>query len=329
MPALAAPLFDDAKTTVTQACGTDPKLPCRIAWQISPDAAKSIHEWSIDVWIDKLIAIVFTIALALVIRRLVHGLITKVTVRMAEGTMSERLREKTRTIFEGSPALLSERRRQRAQTMGSLLRSIASVVIMGIAAVSVLGQLGLNLAPVLASAGIVGVAVAFGAQNLVKDFLSGIFMLLEDQYGVGDVIDVGAAKGTVESVTLRITKLRDVNGVAWYVRNGEISRLGNESQNWARVVLDVPVAPDQDVKRVEGILQAAADELAGDPLWDEKIIEEPSVWGVQELTNSSVVVQITLKTAPGEQGPIARELRARVKSAFDDAGVAMAAVAEK
>jgi small conductance mechanosensitive channel len=243
--------------------------------------------------------------------------------------MSERLREKTKTIFDGSPALLSERRRQRAQTMGSLLRSIASVVIMGIAAVTVLGQLGLNLAPVLASAGILGVAVAFGAQNLVKDFLSGIFMLLEDQYGVGDVIDAGVAKGTVESVTLRITKLRDVNGVAWYVRNGEIARIGNESQNWARVVLDVPVAPDQDVKRVEKILKEAADELAADPAWDEKILEEPSVWGVQELTNSSVVVRITLKTAPGEQGPTARELRARVKSAFDDAGVVLAAVAEK
>ena len=326
---IAAPLLSDSKLTVNQACGSDPKLPCRIAWQISPDAAKSMHGWSIDTWTNKLVAIIFTIMLALIMRRFAHGLITKVTVRMSEGTVSERLREKTKTIFDGSPALLSERRRQRAETMGSLLRSIASVVILGIAAFTALGQLGLNLAPVLASAGILGVAVAFGAQNLVKDFLTGIFMLLEDQYGVGDVIDVGPAKGTVESVTLRITKLRDVNGVAWYVRNGEIQRVGNESQNWARVVLDVPVTHDQKVERVEEVLKDTADAMAAEPPWDEKILEEPSVWGVQELTNSSVVVRVTLKTAPGEQGRVARELRARVKVAFDEAGVAMAAAAEK
>jgi len=325
----ASPLISDNAISVTKACGTDPKLPCRLTWEVSPDAAQSMHDWSIDVWTNKLVAIVFTIVLALILRWFVHGLISKITIRMSEGTVSERLREKTRTIFDGSPALLSERRRQRATTMGSLLRSIASVVILSIAVISVLGEFGLNLAPVLASAGILGVAVAFGAQNLVKDFLSGIFMLLEDQYGVGDVIDAGPAKGTVEAVTLRVTKLRDVNGVAWYVRNGTIARVGNESQNWARVVLDIPVTHDQKVDRVESILKEVADLMAADPPWDEKILEDPSVWGVQELTSESVVLRVTLKTAPGEQGGVARELRARVKTAFDEAGVAMAVVAEK
>ena len=135
-----------------------------------------------------------------------------------------------------------------------------------------------------ASASIIGVAVGFGAQNLVKDFLSGIFMLLEDQYGVGDVIDVGAATGTVEAVTLRITRLRDINGVVWYVRNGEIKRVGNESQNWARVVLDVPWRTTPTSTWSATLLAETAGEMAADPPWDELIIEEPAVWGVQALS---------------------------------------------
>src|SRR5262249_40770271 len=150
---------------------------------------------------------------------------------MAEGTMSEKIRERTRTIFDGSPVLMSERRKQRTETMGSVLRSIATTIIFGSAVITVLTYIGLNPTPFLASASIIGVAIAFGAQNLVKDFLTGMFMLLEDQYGVGDVIDVGNAKGTVEAVTLRTTRLRDINGVVWYVPNGEIKRVGNESQN--------------------------------------------------------------------------------------------------
>ncbi len=271
-----------------------------------------------------LVAVIVRVLVARMIRRITRAAASEVPLVLRP--LKERI--PVDGLLEGA-GLVSERRRQRAETIGSVLGSVASITILVIGGMLILSELKYSLAPVLASAGILGVAVGFGAQNLVKDFLSGIFMLLEDQYGVGDVIDVGSAKGTVESVTLRITKLRDVNGVAWYVRNGEISRLGNESQNWARVILDVPVAHDQDVKRVEEILKEVADALAADPLWDEKILEEPSVWGVQELTNSSVVVRITLKTAPGEQGPVARDLRARVKAAFDDAGVAMAAVGEK
>jgi small conductance mechanosensitive channel len=255
-------------------------------------------------------------------------MITRITLRMAEGTMSERIRERTRTIFDGSPVLVSERRRQRAETMGSVLRSIASIIVLGAAALTVLGYLGLYLAPVLASASIIGVAVAFGAQNLVKDFLTGMFMLLEDQYGVGDVIDVGTAKGTVEAVTLRTTRLRDVNGVVWYVPNGEIKRVGNESQNWARVVLDVPVEYDADIDKVRTLLAETATTLAADPPWDEIIIEDPTVWGVQALSGEAVVVRVVCKTAPGRQSDTARELRERVKKTFDAAGVTVATFKE-
>ena len=304
---------------------------CRLTWNITHNGAATTwyHAWlDGDSAITKVAKILLTIAIAMLFRRIAHRMITRVTLRMAEGTMSEKLREKTRTIFDGAPVLVSERRRQRATTMGSVLRSIASIMIMGTATLTVLSYLGMNLAPFLASASIIGVAVGFGAQNLVKDFITGMFMLLEDQYGVGDVIDVGPAKGTVEAVTLRTTRLRDTNGVVWYVRNGEITRVGNESQNWARAVLDVPVEYDSDVDKVRSLLKDTAVEMATESPWDEDILEEPSVWGVQALSGEAVVVRIVVKTAPGKQGPVARELRARVKRVFDEAGISVATFKE-
>ncbi|MEV5711337.1 mechanosensitive ion channel family protein [Actinoallomurus sp. NPDC052274] len=328
------PFVGSSKEELIKACTDNPNRPtepstgCRLTWQITHNTQITdwYHQWldgkSPITWTVKLI---LTILIAYVLRRLTHKLITKVTVRMAEGTMPERLREKTRTIFDGSPVLVSERRRQRAETMGSVLRSISSVIILGAATLTVLGYLGLNLTPFLASASIIGVAVAFGAQNLVKDFLTGMFMLLEDQYGVGDVIDVGSAKGTVEAVTLRTTRLRDADGVVWYVPNGEIKRVGNESQNWARVVLDVPVEYDVDLDKVRTLLSETASAMAAEPPWDEIILEDPTVWGVQALSNEAVVVRVVCKTAPGQQGDTARELRERLKKAFDSAGLSIAA----
>ncbi|MBA9004089.1 mechanosensitive ion channel family protein [Thermomonospora cellulosilytica] len=324
-PGAAAPLFDiDARPETY--CGEQPMLPCRLFWNLthSPDATRFVHDYRLDLWTNRLAVIVITLVIALTLRRVAHRAITRITVRMAEGTKPERLRERGRTAHDGSTALLTERRRQRAQTLGSVLRSIASIVIMGTAVFSALGELGLNLTPVLASASVIGVAVGFGAQNIVKDFLAGLFMLLEDQFGVGDVVDVGPAKGTVEAVTLRVTRLRDVNGVVWYIRNGEILRVGNESQNWARAVLDIPVDYGEDTAKVKEVLKTTADELAADPAWSDIVLEEPSVWGVQGLTGEAVVVRLVVKTAPGKQGDVARELRERVKVAFDAAGVTVA-----
>jgi small conductance mechanosensitive channel len=322
--ALAAKLFENGRPE--QYCGNKPSVVCRITWGAThnPDITTFVHTWGVDTWITMAVEIAITLVIALLLRGMAHRVISKLTIRMSEGTMSERLREKTRTIFDGSPVLVSERRRQRAETMGSVLRSIASILILGTALVSMLGTLGLDLTPILASASVIGVAVGFGAQNIVKDFLAGIFMLLEDQYGVGDVIDVGPAKGTVEAVSLRVTRLRDVNGVVWYMRNGEIQRIGNESQNWARTVLDVPVSPNEDIDKVRTLLRDTADVLAADPPWDEIILDEPSVWGVQALTGDAMIVRVVLKTAPGKQAEVARQLRERVKKTFDEAGVTVA-----
>ncbi len=215
----------------------------------------------------------------------------------------------------------SARRQQRAETMGSLLKSIATGVILAIVAITVLAKLGINIAPIIASAGIVGIALGFGAQNLVKDLLSGIFMILEDQYGVGDSVDLGEANGTVEAVGLRVTRLRDVNGTVWYVRNGEILRVGNQSQNWARTVLDITVGYEADLTQVQQILQDEATAMYKDERFAGVIIEPPEVWGVERFDKDGAVVRVVLKTAPLQQWLVARAMRQRIKGRFDEAGI--------
>ncbi len=215
------------------------------------------------------------------------------------------------------------RRAQRAKSLGSLLKSVTTTVVFGIAFVMVLSELGLNVAPILASAGVLGLAIGFGAQNLVKDFLSGVMMMIEDQYGVGDEVDLGEAIGTVEHVALRVTRVRDVDGTVWYVRNGEILRVGNASQNWARTVLDVNVSYDQDLRKVRGVLQEVAHGLWDDEDYRDVILEEPEVWGVQALAPDWVTVRVTLKTAPLKQWGVAREMRERIKARFDHEGIPM------
>ncbi|MBK5306117.1 MAG: mechanosensitive ion channel family protein [Frankiaceae bacterium] len=268
--------------------------------------------------------IALIVLLALVLRVLVNRAIRRLVTGAAEGSVPVVLRplhDRTKgRLLEATP-LTSERRRQRAETIGSVLRSSAALVIFTVAGAMVLAELGFDLAPVLASAGIVGVAVGFGAQNLIKDFLNGMFMILEDQYGVGDVIDAGEATGTVEAVGLRTTRLRDVAGTVWHIRNGEIVRIGNKSQGWARAVLDIAVAWDSDVDQVRNVMKAAADGMAAEEEWATSITEAPEVWGVEDLGSSGLVVRLAVKTAPLEQWKVARELRERVKVAFDREGI--------
>ena len=270
--------------------------------------------------------IALIVVLALALRMVLNRAIRRLVSSAAQGTVPVVLRplhDRARgRLLEASP-LTSERRRQRSETIGSVLRSAATLVVFTVAGAMVLAELNFNLGPVVASAGIIGVAFGLGAQNLIKDFLNGMFMILEDQYGVGDVIDAGAATGTVEAVGLRCTRLRDLNGTVWHVRNGEILRIGNQSQGWARVLLDIPVGWDRDITRVRGVMKAAADEVWRDEVWSSKITEEPEVWGVEEIGTSGVVVRLAVKTAPLEQWGVARELRERVKAAFDREGISV------
>ena len=210
---------------------------------------------------------------------------------------------------------------RRVETVAALFRSVVSATVLTIAALMALSELGLNLGPLIAGAGIVGVAVGFGAQNLVRDFLSGIFMLMEDQYGVGDVIDAGPATGTVESISLRTTRLRDVNGTVWHLPNGHIERIGNKSQVWSRAVLDVDVSYQTDIGHATEVIKRTAQTMCEDPEFSEAILSEPEVWGVENLGMDSVTIRLVLKTAPHDQLRVTRELRARIKVAFDDADI--------
>ena len=189
-----------------------------------------------------------------------------------------------------------------------------------------LGELGVNLGPLIAAAGIAGVALGFGAQSLVKDFLAGIFILVEDQYGVGDIIDIGEVSGTlvtgtVEGVSLRATRLRSTNGTVWHVPNGTILRVGNMSQQWARALLDVSVVYGSDLDQAQAVIKRAADELWQDPAWSDEVLEEPELWGVENLAPEGVTIRLVVKTQPAEQFRVLRELRARIKAALDAVGV--------
>ena len=267
-------------------------------------------------------AIIGIIVVGLLFRWFVHRLIDRVVRRASLGSVPGILaKTKAGGFLSDLRPGVSERRKQRSMTMGALLKRITTGFILTVAILMILDQLHYNIAPLLASAGILGVAFGFGAQSLVKDFLSGIFMILEDQYGVGDAVDLGEASGTVEAVGLRVTRLRDVNGTVWYVRNGEILRVGNQSQNWARTVLDITVAYESDLDQVQQILKDVATELFEDENFKDVIIEPPEVWGVERFDKDGVVVRVVLKTAPLQQWLVARTMREHIKSRFDRAGI--------
>jgi small conductance mechanosensitive channel len=178
-----------------------------------------------------------------------------------------------------------------------------------------------ELAPVIASAGVLGVALGFGAQNLVKDFIAGIGIILEDQYGVGDVVDLGEASGTVEAVGLRITRLRDVNGVVWYARNGEVLRVGNKSQGYAQVVIDMPVAHDTDLERCRTVMQEVADAMYAEEEWAATLLAEPESLGVEQILAEGVFMRVQVRSTNADQWRVARELRLRLKERLVAEGI--------
>lgn len=264
--------------------------------------------------------ILLIVVVAVVVRALVHRAVRRLTDRTATGAVSSVLR-RARAATGGDGEVATARRTQRAEAIGSVLRNIASFLILGIAVVLVLGELGINLAPIVASAGVVGVALGFGAQNLVKDFIAGIGIILEDQYGVGDVVDLGEASGTVEAVGLRITRLRDAHGVVWYARNGEIQRVGNKSQGFAQVVIDMPVAHDTDLERCRTVMQQVADALYADEDWSGVLLAPPESLGVEDITPAGVIMRVQVRSTSADQWRVARELRLRLNERFATEGI--------
>jgi moderate conductance mechanosensitive channel len=293
---------------------------------LSEAVTRNIDNPVLEQIVQRLITPGLQIILILVLAWLVSTVLKRVIARGVarakdpQGARSSRLRAKV-GIGNGAERSFSLRRAQRADALGALLTSIVTVVVYVLAIFLVLAEFGLNLAPLVAGAGVIGLAVGFGAQDLVKDFLSGVFMLAEDQYGVGDIVDVGEASGTVEGVTLRTTRIRDVEGTLWHVPNGEIRRVGNSSQDWARSLLDIGVAYQTDVDLAIEILERVAQQMASEEGYTETFLAEPDVWGVQNLGADSVDIRLVIKTTPGTQWGISRELRRRIKAAFDAAGI--------
>lgn len=263
--------------------------------------------------------IVAYVVVALIVRFVIHRSIDRATRPRTAGGEPGRGTALMRGLRSKSPspersAQIAARRAQRAATIGSVLKSTVSIVLLVWVVLSVLSVLGVNIAPFIASAGIVGLAIGFGAQNLVRDFVTGVFMLLEDQYGVGDIVDLGEAVGEVESVGLRVTTLRDIDGTLWYVRNGEIARVGNMSQEFAVARVDVPVAPGADIDKA----QQVADEAARTAIEEDStdILGQIEMLGVQEVSSDQVVLRLTVKTKPNGQWAVQRRLRRAILRAF-------------
>ncbi|CAB4690106.1 MAG: mechanosensitive ion channel [Actinobacteria bacterium] len=275
-----------------------------------------------DLLLGKPLAIGGLVLLGLLVRWVLHRIVDRLVEQAEEGALPDRVSKFSR-YGRKPPAVAARdiatatRRLQRAKTMGDLLKSVITGILVAIVGTMVLSELGVNIAPIIASAGIIGIALGFGAQSLVKDFLSGIFMIFEDQFGVGDVVDVGEASGTIEAVSLRVTRLRDINGTVWYVPNGEILRVGNMSQNWSRAVIDVNVGYGEDLVRVQRVLREVAHDLWEDDDFKDVIIEEPEITGVEMLAPDSVSLRVLIKTAPMEQWSVARQMRQRIKARFD------------
>lgn len=325
---MIAPLASLAPAVVLAAGANDPGLvqacgpkgqqswSCSAVYRITGDPTAA----DVADALAKPIRIAVVVLFAWVLARVSKGIINRF-VRHLGGGVERLATMRSGVAIVDTSRMTPERSARRAATISAVMRSIAAVLIWSIAALTILDEVGVNLAPLIAGAGIAGVALGFGAQALVRDFITGLFMLLEDQYGVGDVIDVGPATGTVEALSLRTTRLRDPEGVVWHVPNGEIHRVGNKSQQWARALVDVGVGYDADLDAAIAVIREAATALRSDGELGRYILDDPDVLGIESLSPERVVIRVIVRTRPQEQSRVARALRARIKLALDAAGI--------
>ncbi|MGH3587941.1 MAG: mechanosensitive ion channel family protein [Pseudonocardia sp.] len=321
---------------------SDPGVMVEDGAKVAAEAGNAFWDWFIS-WPLHILIILAVGGVVLVLLRRVIGHVTERIATGAgtrttdvpkdssapTGTLRSYLR-RTPVLVEDALALAnplagaqaSQRRAQRARTVGSVLRSSANVVVGTIMGLMILQEFDVNVAPLVASAGVVGVALGFGAQSLVKDFISGILLLVEDQFGVGDTVDLGSgAVGTVEEVQLRVTQVRAFDGTLWYVRNGEILRVGNMSQGYAVAVVDLPLGHTADIPTVTGLVERAANERVAAADLAEVVLEPPQMLGVERVGPEGVTMRLTVKVKPGEQFGVQRALNAAITDAFEDAGV--------
>ncbi|MDX2343186.1 MAG: mechanosensitive ion channel family protein [Acidimicrobiia bacterium] len=319
-------------STVSEICDAGTDFMCD--WIYDLTGNETIAE-AADWIIERPLKVIGILIGAWLINRLVRRAIDRGEERMLRDREAKLVERKDEEVRDGRFAEMelkarqkaieltqaTDQAKQRAKTLGSILRSTSTAVIYTIAILMSLGEFDINLGPLIAGAGIAGIALGFGAQSIVKDFLSGFFMLVEDQYAVGDIIDVGEAAGVVEAISLRTTQVRDVNGTLWYVPNGEIHRVANKSQQWARTVLDIEVAYGTDVSLATRVIKEVADSVWDEHLEKATIIEEPEIWGVELFGESAIAIRLVCKVEPGEQFSTGRVIRERIIEAFDREGI--------
>ncbi|MFM6963489.1 MAG: mechanosensitive ion channel family protein [Micrococcales bacterium] len=269
---------------------------------------------------QSLIRIIAIVLGAVLIRAILLALVKR-TVKTIENGKSSKVDSAEELAH--SP-VAKARMLQRAKTLASVLSNLITWTLVLFALGSILGELGIAVGAMVASAGILGAALGFGAQSLVRDLLSGLFIIFEDQFGVGDSVDLGEVKGSIENVGLRVTQIRDVHGVLWYVRNGEIIRVGNHSQGWSRIVLDVPIAYTAKVDKARELILLAATELSKDSKFTKKVIGKPEVWGIENIDGDQIVIRLVQEVGPEHRDVITRELRERIKSKLDGAKISLA-----
>lgn len=281
-------------------------------------------DWLARVWVDyrPVFNVVFVLVGALVLRAILLSSVKRVVASVTSGVNS-----KTKPNADDSP-LAKARVVQRARTLGSVLSNFITWGITVVAIIMSLSELGVAVGGLIAGAGIIGAAIGFGAQSLVRDLISGLFLVFEDQLGVGDSVDVGEVKGIVEAVGLRITQVRDIEGTLWYVRNGEIQRVGNKSQGWSRILLDVALDSATDLAKAQKVIGDTAVVVAKTSKHSKAVIGTPEVWGVQTFSGDEVVIRLVQQVDPKAQDELARELRAALVAALAKAKINLASNAQ-
>jgi small conductance mechanosensitive channel len=265
--------------------------------------------------LDILITIAVAVLLTIVFRRIIRRVVNRTVARSEERHLIEQ------QDMAADPKARATRMAQRAQAIGTLLTSVVSLLIWINALLVILELIGINITPLLASAGVVGVALAFGAQTLVKDYLAGIFLIIEDQYGVGDVVQFDAVTGVIEEVALRTTRVRDFTGVVWYLRNGEILNVANRSQGWSLAIVELPVATATDFTIVRRVVDEVGQTLVRDPEFGPKVIAAPVFMGIEVVAGDALLVRVTERVVPEHQLLIQRALREQLITALQSAGV--------
>ncbi len=302
---------------LASACGEDPGSLCEWVFdQTGNETLAKISDWLVGTPLTVLCIVVGAWILAHVARRYLGRVVRGVMMRQNSLPVKHLTK-----VGIGNGDEFDPRLEARAASISGVVGGTAGVIIWVIALITVLGELGLDLGPLIAGAGIAGVALGFGAQSIVKDFLAGLFVLIEDQYGIGDTVDLGEASGTVQQITLRTTVLRAQDGTVWHVPNGEVMRVGNKSQIFSVAIVDVTVAYASDLDRVKAVILRSATEICESEEWRDDVLEPPDLLGVEAFASVGVTVRTLVKTTPGKQWALQRALREAVKEALDEAGI--------